>query len=166
MPAKWSRLCALLAAGACGALAGCDPDPQVASDPAVDVADIQRYADYQQPDPPDADGLRTTRSGLRYAELEAGTGRRPGYGSTVVVHYRGWNEDGQVFDESYRRGEPTRLPLNEVIDGWSEGLRLMREGARYRFIIPPYLAYGRRGSPPLIGPDETLTFEVELIEVR
>ncbi|MEM6332306.1 MAG: FKBP-type peptidyl-prolyl cis-trans isomerase [Planctomycetota bacterium] len=166
MPATRFRLCSLMAAGACVLLAGCDPDPHVASDPALSAADIQRYADFQQPDPPDADGLRTTRSGLRYAELEPGTGRRPGYGSTVVVHYRGWNEAGEVFDESYRRGEPARLSLNEVIDGYAEGMRLMREGARYRLIIPPYLAYGRRGSPPLIGPNETLTFEVELIEVR
>ncbi|MEM9790090.1 MAG: FKBP-type peptidyl-prolyl cis-trans isomerase [Planctomycetota bacterium] len=156
----------MLALIAAVGLAGCDPDPNVRRDPEFDERLIQRYEADQAPDDAGADGRVTTDSGLSYVVLEPGTGRSPGYTDTVVVHYRGWNESGQVFDDSYKRNRPSRLRVDEVIDGWSEGIQLMSEGARYRFIIPPYLAYGARGAPPRIGPDETLVFEVELLEVE
>jgi FKBP-type peptidyl-prolyl cis-trans isomerase len=81
------------------------------------------------------------------------------------VHYHGTLQNGTVFDSSVQRGQPTVLGLNQVIPGWREGIPLMKEGAKYRFIVPPHLAYGARGAPPKIGPNETLIFEVELIEV-
>lgn len=83
----------------------------------------------------------------------------------VKVHYHGTLANGQVFDSSVQRGRPAVFGLNQVIPGWTEGIPLMREGAKYRFTIPPHLAYGERGSPPKIGPNQTLTFDVELLEV-
>lgn len=111
-------------------------------------------------------GYVTTPSGLRYKEITPGTGGRPGPASTVTVHYRGTLLDGTVFDSSYERGEPTTFPLNGVIPGWTEGLQLMQPGAKYEFVIPPNLAYGERGAPPSIGPNETLKFVVELLQVQ
>jgi FKBP-type peptidyl-prolyl cis-trans isomerase len=83
----------------------------------------------------------------------------------VRVHYHGTLPDGTVFDSSVDRGEPAVFGLRQVIPGWTEGLQLMREGAKYRFRIPPGLAYGAQGMPPKIGPNQTLVFEVELLEV-
>ncbi len=110
-------------------------------------------------------GMKTTYSGLQYQVLRPGTGRRPTEYNRVKVHYHGTLQNGTVFDSSVPRGEPIVLGLNQVIPGWREGIPLMREGAKYRFIVPPNLAYGARGAPPKIGPNETLTFEVELFQV-
>jgi len=110
-------------------------------------------------------GVKTTYSGLKYQVLRPGTGRRPSSYNRVKVHYRGTLMDGTVFDSSYQRGQPAVFRLDQVIPGWTEGLGLMREGAKYRFIIPPNLAYGSAGSPPKIGPNQTLKFDVELLEV-
>lgn len=109
--------------------------------------------------------VKTTASGLQYEVLRVGTGAVPGPASQVKVHYHGTLPNGEVFDSSVKRGVPATFPLNRVIAGWTEGLQLMREGAKYRFTIPSHLAYGTRGSPPLIGPNQTLKFEVELIQV-
>lgn len=109
--------------------------------------------------------VKVTASGLQYEVLKVGTGATPGPTSQVKVHYHGTLPSGKVFDSSVERGSPATFPLNRVIPGWTEGLQLMREGAKYRFTIPSPLAYGTRGSPPLIGPDQTLIFEVELIQV-
>lgn len=111
-------------------------------------------------------GYTTTASGLHYKVLRSGTGRRPSAVDTVTVHYRGTLLNGVEFDSSYKRLEPTTFPLNGVIPGWTEGLQLMQEGAKYEFVIPPHLAYGSRGAPPQIGPNETLRFEVELLKVQ
>lgn len=111
-------------------------------------------------------GVTTTASGLQYAVLTPGTGRSPKATDTVLVHYRGTTIDGKEFDSSYRRREPIEFPLNGVIAGWTEGVQLMQEGAKYQFFIPSELAYGRRGAGGAIGPDETLIFEVELLKVR
>lgn len=113
------------------------------------------------------EGIQVTDSGLQYKVLEEGTGASPEATDTVTVHYEGTLIDGTVFDSSYERGEPATFPLDGVIAGWTEGLQLMKEGATYRFFIPADLGYGmnvRPGSP--IGPNETLIFKVELIEVN
>lgn len=111
-------------------------------------------------------GVTTTASGLQYLVLTPGAGRAPKATDTVLVHYRGTTIDGQEFDSSYKRKEPIEFPLNGVIAGWTEGVQLMQEGAKFQFFIPSELAYGRRGAGGAIGPDETLIFDVELLKVR
>ncbi len=110
------------------------------------------------------DGVTTTGSGLQYEVMTEGDGTSPAATDTVRVHYRGTLLDGTQFDSSYDRGEPAEFPLNGVIPGWTEGLQLMKEGAKYKFYIPPDLAYGEAGRPG-IPPNSLLTFEVELLEV-
>lgn len=113
------------------------------------------------------EGVKVTASGLQYEVLKAGSGKQPKATDTVVVHYRGTLIDGTEFDSSYKRGQPIDFPLNRVIPGWTEGVQLMQEGAKYRFVIPSDLAYGPRGTPGgPIGPDATLIFEVELLKVQ
>lgn len=111
------------------------------------------------------EGVRETESGLQYRVVEDGDGRSPEATDRVTVHYRGKLINGVEFDSSYDRGEPATFALNQVIPGWTEGLQLMREGARYELFIPPELAYGEEGRPGPIGPNATLIFEVELIDV-
>lgn len=110
-------------------------------------------------------GVQTTYSGLKYEILRPGTGARPSSFNRVKVHYHGYLPDGTVFDSSVQRGQPATFGLNQVIAGWREGIPLMQEGAKYRFTVPPHLAYGVRGMPPKIGPNQTLMFDVELIQV-
>ncbi|MBO9715583.1 MAG: FKBP-type peptidyl-prolyl cis-trans isomerase [Pseudoxanthomonas sp.] len=110
-------------------------------------------------------GVLTTPSGLQYMVLREGSGPRPMASDTVRVNYEGKLLDGTVFDSSYERGEPAEFPLNRVIAGWTEGLSLMPVGAKYRFWIPSDLAYGASGSPPKIGPNAALTFDVELLGI-
>jgi FKBP-type peptidyl-prolyl cis-trans isomerase len=109
--------------------------------------------------------LQTTASGLQYEVITEGQGRKPKATDTVVVHYRGTFPDGKEFDSSYKRMEPISFPLNGVIAGWTEGLQLMTIGSKYRFVIPPDLAYGKRGAGGVIPPNATLVFEVELIDI-
>ena len=110
-------------------------------------------------------GIEVTPSGLQYELLSEGTGERPGPGDTVVVHYEGFLIDGTVFDSSYEYGEPMTIPLDVVIAGWSEGLRMTREGSRVRLYIPSDLAYGEKGAGDVIGPNEVIIFEVELLAI-
>lgn len=112
------------------------------------------------------EGVKTTASGLQYKVLTEGSGKSPKATDTVTVNYRGTLIDGTEFDSSYKRGEPISFPLNGVIPGWTEGVQLMKEGAKYQFTIPSKLAYGSRGAGGVIGPDETLIFEVELLKVK
>lgn len=115
----------------------------------------------------DTTGYTTTASGLKYKVQKEGEGVQPSAIDEVTVHYTGKLLDGTVFDSSVERGEPTSFPLNRVIAGWTEGLQLMKEGAKYEFIIPSNLAYGEQGTPGgPIGPNATLYFEVELIKVN
>lgn len=114
---------------------------------------------------PAPSGVQTTYSGLKYEVLRPGTGARPASYNRVKVHYHGYLPDGTVFDSSVQRGEPATFGLNQVIPGWREGIPLMQVGAKYRFTVPPHLAYGARGAPPKIGPNQTLMFDVELFEV-
>ena len=111
-------------------------------------------------------GVVTLPSGLQYQVIEKGTGKTPTKDSTVTVDYKGTLIDGTVFDSSYKRGKPATFKVSNVIPGWTEGLQLMQEGARYRFYIPAKLAYGERGAGPVIGPNSTLIFEVDLKKVQ
>jgi FKBP-type peptidyl-prolyl cis-trans isomerase len=112
------------------------------------------------------DGVTTTESGLQYEVLKDGDGEKPKATDKVKVHYHGTLTDGTVFDSSVDRGEPITFPLNGVIKGWTEGVQLMPVGSKFRFLIPSDLAYGERGSPPVIGPNAPLFFEVELLAIE
>ena len=110
-------------------------------------------------------GVVTLSSGLQYQVLREGNGRKPKATDQVKCHYEGMLVDGTLFDSSIQRGEPATFPLNGVIAGWTEGLQLMQEGAKYRFFIPYHLGYGERGAGASIPPFAALVFDVELIEV-
>ena len=110
-------------------------------------------------------GIKTLPSGLQYEVLKEGNGKKPKATDNVKCHYEGTLIDGTIFDSSYKRGEPAVFPLNGVIAGWTEGLQLMNEGAKYRFYIPFNLAYGENGAGNLIPPYAALIFDVELIAV-
>jgi len=115
----------------------------------------------------DKEGVMVADNGLQYKVLEEGDGVSPDTTDQVRVDYKGTLIDGTVFDSSYERGEPATFPLNRVIPGWTQGLQMMKEGAKYKFFIPGELAYGQNPPPRgPIGPNETLIFEVELLEVN
>ena len=111
------------------------------------------------------EGVKVTSTGLQYRVIKEGTGAQPTATDEVTVHYTGKLLDGTVFDSSVNRGEPATFPLNRVIPGWTEGVQLMKEGAKYEFYIPSDLAYGPNGVPNAIPPHATLIFEVELISI-
>lgn len=113
------------------------------------------------------EGVTTTKSGLQYEVLTPGKGERsPKATDTVVCHYEGRLVSGKVFDSSYERNQPAEFGLNQVMPGWTEGLQLMSEGAKFRFYIPYLLGYGEQGAGPSIPPYSTLVFDVELISVK
>ena len=112
------------------------------------------------------EGVVALPSGLQYQVLKEGNGKRPSATDQVVCHYEGTLIDGTVFDSSYKRKEPATFGLNQVIAGWTEGVQLMQEGAKYRFFIPYGLAYGERGAGAQIPPFAALVFDVELIQVK
>lgn len=109
-----------------------------------------------------------TDSGLEYIEIEPGEGEQPQPGDTVSVHYTGMFPDGRVFDSSHNRGEPLQFTLGrgQVIQGWDEGIGLMKEGGKASLVIPPHLAYGERGAGGVIPPNATLHFDVELVGIK
>ena len=111
------------------------------------------------------EGVKTTASGLQYKVLTEGSGTSPTAADEVTVHYKGTLINGEEFDSSIARGQPVTFPLGNVIEGWTEGVQLMKPGAKYQFFIPAKLGYGERGAGAKIGPNETLIFEVELISV-
>ncbi|WP_315254956.1 FKBP-type peptidyl-prolyl cis-trans isomerase [Segatella oulorum] len=112
------------------------------------------------------EGVKTTASGLQYQVLRDGNGKQPKATDQVECHYEGTLIDGTKFDSSYDRGQTATFPLNQVITGWTEGLQLMHEGAKYRFFIPYQLAYGERGAGASIPPYAALIFDVELVAVK
>ena len=112
------------------------------------------------------EGVVTLESGLQYKVITEGTGNSPSATDTVETHYEGRLIDGSVFDSSYQRGETVSFPVNGVIPGWTEALQLMKEGAKWELSIPATLAYGEAGSPPVIPPNATLVFDVELVAVK
>lgn len=111
-------------------------------------------------------GVVALPSGLQYKVIEEGSGDSPTANDVVSVHYEGRLINGEVFDSSYERGEPAEFPVGGVIRGWTEALMLMKPGAKWQLFIPSDLAYGPRGSGPQIGPNSTLIFDVELLEVK
>ena len=112
------------------------------------------------------DGVVTLASGLQYREVKTGSGKSPKASDKVTTHYKGTLIDGTVFDSSYDRGEPATFPVNGVIAGWTEALQLMKEGSVWELVIPANLAYGTRGAGVKIGPNATLVFTVELLNVH
>ena len=110
-------------------------------------------------------GIIALPSGLQYEVIIEGNGIKPLASNKVTCHYHGTLIDGTVFDSSVKRGQPATFPLNMVIKGWTEGLQLMSVGSKWRFFIPPQLAYGDRQTGAQIGPNSTLIFEVELLGV-
>lgn len=112
------------------------------------------------------EGVHTTASGLQYVVEAEGNGDRPGPEDEVTVHYTGKLTDGTIFDSSVQRGEPATFPLNRVILGWTEGVQLMKTGAKYTFFVPSDLAYGAQGIPGAIPPHSTLIFDVQLISIK
>jgi len=111
------------------------------------------------------EGVKITESGLQYKITKRGTGATPKATNMVRVHYEGKLISGKVFDSSFKRGEPTEFPVNRVIPGWTEALQLMKEGGEWELYIPSTLGYGPRGNPPVIGPNATMIFKVQLIKV-
>ncbi|MEE3413980.1 FKBP-type peptidyl-prolyl cis-trans isomerase [Segatella bryantii] len=112
------------------------------------------------------DGIITLPSGLQYQVIREGNGKKPKATDQVECHYEGTLIDGTKFDSSYDRGQTATFPLNQVIAGWTEGLQLMQEGAKYRFFIPYTLGYGERGAGASIPPFAALIFDVELVAVK
>jgi FKBP-type peptidyl-prolyl cis-trans isomerase FklB len=111
-------------------------------------------------------GVVTLPDGLQYKVVTAGTGPKPTRTDVVTVNYAGTLVNGKEFDSSYTRGEPATFPVNGVIAGWTEALQMMPKGSTWMLYIPSSLAYGEQGMPPVIGPNETLIFKVELIDVK
>ena len=111
-------------------------------------------------------GVVTLPDGLQYKIIKEGTGAKPKINDVVTVHYAGTLIDGSEFDSSYKRGEPASFPVNAVIPGWTEALQLMKVGSTWELYIPADLAYGANGAPPVIGPNQTLIFKVELLATK
>jgi FKBP-type peptidyl-prolyl cis-trans isomerase len=111
-------------------------------------------------------GVKETKSGILYRVIKPGTGKQPTVADTVTTHYVGKLIDGKEFDSSVKRGQPATFPLNGVIPGWQEIVPMMKEGGKWEVVIPPAMAYGARGAGKVIGPNATLSFELELIKVE
>lgn len=110
-------------------------------------------------------GIVVLPSGVQYRIIEEGDGARPGLESTVKVHYRGSKTDGVEFDSSFARGVPEEFVVNAVLAGWQEVLPLMKQGSTWQIFVPPELAFGQRGNPPVVGPNEALMFDLKLVEI-
>jgi FKBP-type peptidyl-prolyl cis-trans isomerase FklB len=111
------------------------------------------------------DGVKETKSGLQYRVVTEGDGDTPGASDTVRCHYEGTLTSGEVFDSSYKRGRPAEFPVDGVIEGWTEALQMMKVGSKWEVVLPAKIAYGMRGAPGAIGPNETLVFTIELLDI-
>lgn len=154
----WWAIAGTALAGLVGATVWLGTRDQVA---AVRTADMKYLAENGK-----KPGVITTASGLQYQVIREGTGPKPAASDAVLVHYEGRLLDGTVFDSSYQRGQPAAFPLNAVIPGWTEGVQLMHTGSKYRFTVPPELAYGSAGAGGVIPPGAVLEFDVELLAVK
>lgn len=150
-----------------GSPAGSQPEP--VAEPDLSKQDLSKqdpgeaylYINAQKP------GVKVMASGLQFEILESGEGRSPSATSNVLTHYHGTFINGDVFDSSVDRGTPAGFPVNRVIAGWTEALQMMKEGDKWRLVLPSEIAYGERGAAGgLIPPNTVLVFEVELIEVK
>jgi FKBP-type peptidyl-prolyl cis-trans isomerase FklB len=151
-----TRLLALVAMAICLSLRAADTSTSTNNAPAPAMPPV-----------PAPKTMTTTASGLKYMVLKHGTGTvSPKATDTVTVHYTGTLLDGTVFDSSVQRGTPATFPLNHVIKGWTEGVQLMHVGDKFKFEIPADLAYGPNSPSPLIPPNSTLVFEVELLGIN
>jgi len=151
------RILVTIAAAIC--LVGCNKPNQPSSDNKAGTATASKASETGE--------MKTTASGLKYQVLKQGNGTvSPKATDTVKVHYHGTLLNGTVFDSSVQRGEPISFPLNGVIAGWTEGLQLMKVGDKFKFEIPPNLAYGENSPSPAIPPNSTLVFEVELLGIE
>jgi FKBP-type peptidyl-prolyl cis-trans isomerase FklB len=112
------------------------------------------------------DGVQVTESGLQYRVITSGNGASPTAASQVTVHYEGKLTSGKIFDSSLQRGQPATFGVGQVIPGWTEALQRMKVGDKWELVIPPEIAYGAQGRPPVIGPNAILVFQVELLEVK
>ncbi|MDP7019586.1 MAG: FKBP-type peptidyl-prolyl cis-trans isomerase [Pirellulaceae bacterium] len=151
--------CSLLILAGLSVFGGCGPPP------VVEEQDDRRFA----PGPTDEDApeeFTATESGLKYRIRRQSTERRPITSDIVTVHYRGWLDNGKEFDTSYATGFEKTFRLSEVVVGWQEGLQLIGIGGMIELEIPPHLGYGEAGDPGRIGPNETLHFQIELIEIQ
>ena len=157
------RLTVTLATAIC--LLGCNQATESPAD--RPVAQAAPATPASQTDSGQKNEMKTTASGLKYQVLKQGTGTvSPKATDTVNVHYHGTLLDGTVFDSSVERGQPISFPLNRVIPGWTEGLQLMKVGDKFKFEIPPDLAYGANSPSPKIPPNSILVFEVELLGIQ
>lgn len=155
----------------CAVLAGCGEDPQEARfrQELVDKAlndDTRRAGDAFLAENAKRPDVQVKASGLQYRIVREGTGASPGPRDIVVVHYEGRRIDGEVFDSSWERNKPARFPLNQVIEGWAEGLSDMKVGGERELYLPADLAYGARSPSPMIPANSTLIFRVELLDVE
>lgn len=160
----------LLLVGVTGCLDSTQPDSiapgdQTTDDSAVDPGTVDPGTAYLHINA-SKPGVKVLESGLQFEILQSGEGKMPGPTSMVVTHYHGTFVDGTVFDSSVDRGTPAEFPVNRVIKGWTQALQMMKEGDKWRLVIPSQLAYGKGGSGGRIPPDSVLVFEVELIEVK
>ena len=112
------------------------------------------------------DGVQTTKTGLQYQVVKTGTGKSPTITDTVVVHYEGKLIDGTVFESTVKANQPTTYAVSKFVPGWTEALQRMKVGDKWLLTLPPNLAYGEAGRPPVIGPNEALVFELELLEIK
>ena len=140
-------------------LVSCSSNKSATSAP--EGASSQAYLEKAASEP----GAVKTSSGLIYRDLKVGTGPSPKATDVVTVHYKGTLVDGTEFDSSYKRNEPASFPLSGVIPCWTEGVQHMKEGGKAQLVCPAAIAYGDRGSPPVIPPGATLIFEIELIKI-
>lgn len=163
------RFTLTLATAAC--LVGCDNGTQSSTDSGAVTNTPPAPSEAPAASTPAAregeSDMITTESGLKYKVLKKGEGTvSPKATDTVNVHYHGTLLNGKVFDSSVQRGQPISFPLNQVIPGWTEGLQLMKVGDKFKFEIPPQLAYGENSPSPMIPPNSTLVFEVELLGIK